>query len=117
MRPLLSIYCLVLVTCNTGKDSYIQNPSRVTCDNQIRCDSLKWLFYAVNYSGVAKFIDTVNKLNKYFKPIECEVELVSYNAWSEDSSFYLFEFVKNDLQYGNMEGVANYIGFKVVGNQ
>jgi hypothetical protein len=118
MRQLIVIASIYFLGCNSESNSN-QNTSDfkdeglLTKDSITKVDSMKWLYYAMNYYGNALFYDSTSKEKIKVKPVECEVRLQNYKQTGKDSSFYIFSFVKtghnflyvDDLVYTNGIGV------------
>ena len=79
-------------------------------------DSLKWLMYALNFSGKALFTNSNDHKKIKIDPVECDVELIKHVSYEGDSSIYLFVFRKDKLRFLYIDDHIFREGFLILGN-
>jgi hypothetical protein len=116
MRVLIIVSSIYFLSCNSvNQKNYKGNNNSVLINKEsiVKVDSLKWIYYSMNFFGKALFYDTINREEIKLDPVECDVTLDEYRRVTNDSSYYLFSFKKAgyNFLYVNvvgMEGIGIY---------
>jgi hypothetical protein len=112
MRHLI-VFCYIvifwLVSCNINNqtvNSKNQDVLILNKDSVAKIDSIKWVYYYLNYHGDALFYDSNTKKRISLNPLECEIELDWYQKLKNDSVLYIFSLTKPNYSFLYIEGVA-----------
>jgi hypothetical protein len=116
MRLHIIIFSICLWGCNSKEQNNLKNNKGrfpVNEDSIARVDSLKWIYYSMNFYGKALFYDSISKEEVKLDPVECNVVLDEYRKVTNDSTYYIFSFNKPGYSflYVNvpaMDGVGVY---------
>jgi hypothetical protein len=116
MRPLIVLITIYLCSCNTNKQNSkkdVKESVLVNQDSIAKVDSMKWIYYSLNYFGTALFYDSLSREEIKLIPVECDVILDEYRPVTNDSSYYLFSFNRQEYSFryvnaGSTDGIGVY---------
>lgn len=122
MKSFTVILSVFLLACNSKKrDNSDNNKAAIVLnvlnsDSIKRVDSLKWLYYVLNYYGTAVFYDSANYKKIKVSPIECDIHLEGYTKKTEDSLSYFFALKKGGYLFQYIDGIVYSNGIGVFKN-
>lgn len=108
MRKLIILSSIYILSCNTVNQNNLKDNKCVLVNESLaKIDSMKWIYYSMNFWGKAFFYDTLNRMEVKLDPVECDVALDEYRRVTTDSSYYLFSFKKTgyNFLYVNISGI------------
>lgn len=116
MRALIVIIAICVLSCNAEEQNRAKDNKRSILANKdsiAMVDSLKWIYYSMNFYGKALFYDSLSKEEIKLDPVECDVVLDEYRQVTNDSAYYIFSFKKPGYSFlyvnvPSMDGVGVY---------
>ena len=113
MRALIIVCTIYLLSCKlVNNDLPNKNENiHINTDSINKVDSMKWVFYSMNYLGKALFYDSLRKVDIKFETVACDVTLDEYKQVTKDSSYYIFSFSRPGYRFRYVDlSVADGIG-------
>jgi hypothetical protein len=107
-----TVLLITIISCNNN-EKVLKHPLQSN-GMDMHIDSLKWLFYAYSFNGVALF--GKNQKNYSFNPAECDIKIDNLKTGSNDSLTVNFSFYREGYKYFHVYEGMNIYGFSCYNN-
>jgi hypothetical protein len=108
---LLLIIFFASIACNNDTNKQVQH-FRKPSVSETQIDSLKWLFYAYSFDGIALFFKNQQEYN--YSPAECDVKVDSAYIINKDTAGVHLSFFKEGYRYSHVYNGFDIYGFLLV---